>query len=175
MDRNATKDKILSAISQIEKIEGPGDEVVFFYSGHGSTGVANDGDEERKDECIIPYECQPECFIWDGELREAFSKFESQRMLFVFDSCYSGGMNDLAAPGRLILMACGEKQLSLESGTWENGQFSYYFADQGLLYGKADLNGDNKITFEEAFDYAKANCRSQTPTAFDGFAFDMLP
>ncbi|MGB9879381.1 MAG: caspase family protein, partial [Anaerolineae bacterium] len=175
LDGQATKDGILSAIGEIEEKEGLGDEVVFFYSGHGSTGVANDGDDERKDECIIPYECQQDYFIWDGELRSAFSQFESQRMLFVFDSCYSGGMIDLAAPGRLVLMACGEKQLSLESSAWENGQFSYYFADQGLLNGKADLNGDDKITFEEAFDYAKANCRSQTPTAFDGFAYDMLP
>ncbi|MEN3016246.1 MAG: caspase family protein [Candidatus Methanosuratincola petrocarbonis] len=175
LDGDATRDGILSAIGEIESIEGSNDEVVFFFSGHGSTGVANDGDDERKDECIIPYECQQEYFIWDGELWEAFSGFESQRMLFVFDSCYSGGMKDLAAPGRLILMACGEKQLSLESDTWENGQFSYYFADQGLLNRKADLNGDSKIAFEEAFDYAKANCRSQTPTAFDGFAFDMLP
>ncbi|MDH7556215.1 MAG: caspase family protein [Candidatus Methanosuratincola sp.] len=175
LDGQATKDEILSAIREIEKKEGLGDEVVFFYSGHGSTGVANDGDDERKDECIIPYECQQDYFIWDGELRSAFLQFESQRMLFVFDSCYSGGMIDLAAPGRLVLMACGEKQPSLESSAWENGQFSYYFADQGLLNGKADLNGDDKITFEEAFDYAKANCRSQTPTASDGFAYDMLP
>ncbi len=172
---NATKYEILSAINELEGKEGPDDEVVFFYSGHGSTGVANDGDDERKDECIIPYECQQDYFIWDGELRAAFSQFESQRMLFVFDSCYSGGMTDLAAPGRLVLMACGEKQLSLESSAWENGQFSYYFADQGLLNSKADLNGDGKIAFEEAFDYAKANCRSQTPAAWDGFLNDMLP
>ncbi|MEN3051740.1 MAG: caspase family protein [Candidatus Methanosuratincola petrocarbonis] len=175
IDGNATREAILSAINELEGIEDSNDEVVFFYSGHGSTGVANDGDDERKDECIIPYECQQDYFIWDGELRAAFSQFDSQRMLFVFDSCYSGGMTDLAAPGRLVLMACGEKQLSLESSAWENGQFSYYFADQGLLNSKADLNGDGKIAFEEAFDYAKANCRSQTPTASDSFAYDMLP
>lgn len=175
IDENATRIAILSAINGLKEKEGPGDEVVFFYSGHGSTGEANDGDDERKDECIIPYECQQDYFIWDGELRAAFSLFDSQRMLFVFDSCYSGGMTDLAAPGRLVLMACGEKQLSLESSAWANGQFSYYFADRGLLNSKADLNGDGKIAFEEAFDYAKANCRSQTPSASDNFEYDMLP
>lgn len=175
IDANATRQAILDAISALGGKVNADDEVVFFYSGHGSTGVADDGDDERKDECIIPYECRQECFIWDGDLKEAFSGFGSGRMLFVFDSCYSGGMTDLAGPGRLILMACAERQLSLESDAWGNGQFSYYFADQGLLSEKADLNLDGNITFEEAFDYAKANCRGQTPMAFDGFEFDMLP
>jgi len=39
----------------------------------------------------------------------------------------------------------------------------------------ADKNGDSMITFEEAFDYAKANCQRQTPVASDGFTDDMLP
>ena len=31
------------------------------------------------------------------------------------------------------------------------------------------------VTFEEALDYAKANCQRQNPTANDGFTNDMLP
>jgi len=176
IDSNATKQNILQYISHISGEEKPGDEVVFFYSGHGSTSTYDvDGDGEKKDECIIPYECQSGYFIWDGDLKKAFSDFESTRMMFFFDSCYSGGMMDLASAGRLILMACGERQLSTESSVWGNGQFTYYFVDQGMLHAKADSNGDRQITFEEAFDYAKANCRSQTPVAFDAFQGDMLP
>jgi len=176
INEQATEAAIMSAIDVLSTREQAGDEVVFFYSGHGSLSTYDiDSDNERKDECIIPYECQQSYFIWDGELKMEFSTFESNRIMFFFDSCYAGGMTDLVAPGRLILMACGENQLSIESSTWENGQFTYYFADQGMLNHKADLNSDQKVTFEEAFDYAKAHCRSQTPTASDSFACDMLP
>ncbi len=97
--------------------------------------------------------------------------------MFFFDSCYSGGMNDLAGPNRLICMACGENQLSLESDAWSNGQFTYYFVDQAMTNNRAlaDTNKDLDVTFEEAFDYARANCRWQTPVASDSFADDMLP
>jgi hypothetical protein len=173
VNEGATKAAILSAIADVKASEGAGDQVAFVYSGHGSTGTASDGDSEKKDECIIPWECTSSYFIWDGNLKAAFSGFESQRIMFYFDSCYSGGMTDLAGAGRLVLMACTETQLSLESSTWENGQFTYYFVDQGMVNGFADKNSDSIVTFEEAFDYAKANCKSQSPVASDGFASDM--
>lgn len=176
IDGEATKADILNAIDWVEYNEKPGDEVVFFYSGHGSISNYDvDGDGERKDECIVPYEATISSLIWDGDLKDAFADFESTRIMFYFDSCYSGGMTDLEGTGRLVLMACGENQLSLESGAWENGQFTYYFVDLGMRNKMADINQDLKVTFEEAFDFAKANCRRQTPTANDGFTNDMLP
>jgi hypothetical protein len=175
IDSQATKANILAAIDWMRTNEGPGDQVIFFYSGHGTTSTSDvDNDGERKDECIIPWECTSEYFIWDGNLKVAFSAFESTRILFYFDSCYSGGMTDLAGSGRLICMACKETRLSLESSSWENGQFTYYFVDQGMLAGKADKNNDGLVTCEEAFDYALANCSQQTPTASDNFENDML-
>jgi len=172
----ANRQNILDAIASVRLQAKPGDEVIFFYSGHGSTGSnIADGDSERKDECIIPYECTWESLLWDGELATAFSGFTC-RIMFYFDSCYAGGMTELAGPNRLICMACGESQLSLESQAWQNGQFTYYFVDQGMLQKKADTNGmDGVVTFEEAFDYARANCLKQTPVASDGFQYDMLP
>jgi metacaspase-1 len=172
----ASRGAILGAINSLKGKVTEKDEVVFFYSGHGSTGSnIADGDSERKDECIIPYECTWESLIWDGELATAFSGFTC-RIMFYFDSCYAGGMTELAGPNRLICMACGESQLSLESGAWQNGQFTYYFVDQGMLQKKADTNGmDGVVTFEEAFDYARANCLKQTPVASDGFQYDMPP
>jgi uncharacterized caspase-like protein len=175
-DSSATKTSIVNAINDLKNKEQAGDEVVFFYSGHGSTGTGNpDNDAEAKDECIIPYECQTSYFIWDGNLRTMFADFQSQRMMFYFDSCYAGGMTDLAGAGRLILMACGENQLSLESSTWQNGQFTHYFVTHGIAEGLANTGTDNVVTFEEAFDYAKANCKNQTPLASDNFPTDMLP
>ncbi|MEM3536361.1 MAG: caspase family protein [Candidatus Bathyarchaeia archaeon] len=175
IDSQATKANILAAISWLRSNEGPGDEVIFFYSGHGTYSTYDvDGDGEKRDECIIPWECSSSYLIWDGNLKAEFSTFESTRILFYFDSCYAGGMTDLAGTGRLICMACKETQTSLESSTWKNGQFTYYFVDQGMLAGKADANNDGVVTCEEAFDYAKARCSRQTPTISDAFTNDML-
>lgn len=176
IDGQATKANVLDAIDWMRTNEDSDDEVVFFYSGHGSVSRRNaDNDPERKDECIIPWEIESSYYIWDGDLSEEFSTFDSTRILFYFDSCYSGGMTDLATSGRLICMACRENQVSYEISEFENGQFAYYFVDQGMLAGKADANNDELVTCEEAFDYAKANCQWQTPTASDNFPDDMLP
>lgn len=174
-DTEATKANIIAGITWLGSVATADDEVIFFYSGHGSTGTGDpDGDGEAKDECIIPSNFQTAGVIWDGTLATEFSTIPSSRVMFFFDSCYSGGMKDLAGEGNLVLMACGENQLSLESSAWQNGQFTYYF-NWGITTQNADSNSDQKVTFEEAFDYAKARCQRQTPTASDGFTNDMLP
>ena len=176
VDGQATFANIHLAIDWMRTNEGPGDEVIFFYSGHGSFGTHDmDNDGEKKDVCIIPWECTLEFYIWDGDLKAEFSDFESTRILFYFDSCYSGGMTDLAGSGRLVCMSSKATQMSWEGSQWKNGQFTYYFVDQGMLAHKADANKDGFVTCEEAFDYAKANCRIQAPTASDNFTNDMLP
>jgi hypothetical protein len=176
---NATRTKIIEAIKWLNYTANSGDEVVFFYSGHGARGKANDGDKELVDEAIVPYECTADSLIWDGELAKMFSGFKTSRIIFIFDSCYAGGMTDLSGDGRVIAMACSESGLSYEFSTLGNGQFTYYFVDQGILSGKADIydhiEGQPDVTVEEAFDYAKANCVYQTPTISDLFTNDLLP
>jgi uncharacterized caspase-like protein len=176
IDKKATKKSILDAIVWMEGKEGPNDEVVFFYSGHGAASKHDmDYDREEKDECIVPWEADLDYLIWDSDLVQAFQNFESNRIMFYFDMCFSGGMTDLADPGRLLLMASKENQLSIESGELQNGQFTYYFVDIGMLEMKADVNNDALVTFEEAFDYAADQCQRQIPIAVDGFINDMPP
>ncbi|MFH7835786.1 MAG: caspase family protein [Candidatus Aenigmatarchaeota archaeon] len=180
---NATKSKIINAIEWLRGSEKAEDEVVFFYSGHGARGKANDGDKESIDEAIVPYECTAESLIWDGELKTLFAKFETSRIIFIFDSCYSGGMTDLKANGRIVVMASTENGLSYEGEGWQNGVFTYYFVDKGMYQGLAnthdysEIEGNEPATIEEAFDYARANVPSvvsQTPTISDSFENDLL-
>ena len=77
----------------------------------------------------------------------------------------------MAAPGRVVCMAA--IGLAWESSEWENGQFTYYFVDQGMHLGLADANKDGVVTVEEAFDYAVANCKMQRPKINDQFENDM--
>jgi hypothetical protein len=186
-DRAATRAAILAAIAEIETEPAlsSDDEVVFFFSGHSTTGRANDGDRERIDEVLVVHDGTEIAPLWDGELRDAFSGFATSRLVLIFDACFAGGMKkDLEAPGRVIAMATTEDDLAYESPAWRGGEFTYWFVDQGMLQGKAnthDYDGDTllgepgQVTVEEAFDYAKANCKSQKPTIGDKFDDDLLP
>ncbi|MDI9619265.1 MAG: caspase family protein [Candidatus Nezhaarchaeota archaeon] len=184
VDGDATRGNIVGAINSLKEKASPGDEVVFFYSGHGARGRFNDGDSEAVDEAIVPWECTAEALIWDGELASWFSGLEASRIILIFDCCYAGGMTDLKANGRIVVMACSENGVSYEFTSLGNGQFTYYFVEQGIIRGEADRydhcgdgNGDGAqdVTVEEAFDYAKANCAHQAPAISDLFLNDLLP
>jgi hypothetical protein len=181
LDMGASFAAIQGATNDIKSKAKADDEVVFFFSGHGTNGVADDGDREKTDEAIVSHDGnQSGSFvaIWDGQLKDWFSGFSTTRIIFIFDSCLAGGMTDLKADGRVINMACSESGLSYEDGSWQNGQFTYYFVDQGMLAGEADtydnIAGIADVTIEEAFDYAKADCRMQKPTISDSFSNDLL-
>ena len=173
LDDVATRENILNTIEDINNNATTGSEVVFFYSGHGGTGRADDGDEERKDEFIYVYDGP----LWDGELKTAFENFATERIVFIFDSCVAGGMDDLAAPNRVINMATQEKRFT---SAWEfdslgHGEFTYYFVVKGMGEDQADTTGiDGLVTVEEAFDYAKQETVYGHPTINDGFENDLL-
>ena len=180
LDLDATRDNILTAIAEIPPDAG---EVVFFFSGHGMRGRADDNDEERWDEAIVTHDGTSIVPIWDGELKDAFSQFDTSRIVFVFDTCLAGGMKeDLEAPGRFIAMATTERGLAYEDSSWGggHGEFSYYFVEEGMHDGNADVydhNGNeinDDVTMDEAFDYAKINCAYDKPTVGDYFENDLL-
>jgi hypothetical protein len=180
-DMNASFTAIRDAINVTKSQALTGDEVVFFFSGHGTNGRANDGDTEKIDEAILSHDGNPSgnlVAIWDGQLKDWFAGFQTLRIIFIFDSCLAGGMTDLQAPGRVINMACSESGVSYEDDSWQNGQFTYFFVDQGMLAGKADkydnIGGVADVTVEEACDYAKAKCQMQKATISDSFDDDLL-
>lgn len=161
LNRQAKGDAIYAAIEWMEQWEGPGSECVFFYSGHGSTYDGyNDGDTEYTDETIIEYGLR---HILDGFLRDAFSSYESQKIAFIFDSCYSGGMDDLAGSNRVVVMACSETELSWDGADWmQNGVFTYYYME-----GLYTLN-----TVEGAFNYATLPAHE---FVLSEYSYDMNP
>lgn len=183
IDSGATRSAILTAVEDVESKALADDEVIFFFSGHGMGGNADDGDNEKLDESIVVHDGANLVPIWDGELAAAFSGFQTQRIVFVFDSCLSGGMDDVAGQGRVINMASAEKGVAYEYASLGNGQFTYYFAEIGMLNGFADRYDHDKdgllresmdVVIEEAFDYAKQRCFRQTPVISDLFVNDLL-
>jgi hypothetical protein len=144
-NRKASANNIVSAIDWMNTQETKTtSECVFFYSGHGTTyNGYNDGDTEYTDEAIVSYNLY---IILDGQLRQKFSTFTSQKIVFIFDSCFSGGMNDLIGAytsitydGRVVDAACAEDQLSWDGDTtMKNGVFTYYYMQGLSTYNNAE-------------------------------------
>lgn len=183
-DTDGIKDKVTS-----------NDEVVFFFSGHGTSGIANDGDDETIDEGIVVHDNDGNMdedgssaldLIWDGELRSWFNNFATERIAFIFDTCLAGGMNDVAGGGRVVVMSSKETQYSYvySYGEFGEGMFSRHFVNEGMLQGLADgynqiQDKDNAVAVEEALDYAKENFPPylkfrQNPLISDDFKDDLL-
>ena len=181
-DVAASGTNIMNAINDMKTNLKAGDELVFYYSGHGAKGRAADGDSNNADQSIVVCNDDHSNFqyIWDGTLKEWFTGFKTNRIIFGFDSCLSGGMTVLKESGRVVNMGCTSTGYSYEGSQWGggHGQFTYYFIVEGL--GKmgqspADIRPlDQKVSVEEAFDYTKANCVQQTPTIADGFDKDLI-
>ena len=164
-----TRNNIYSAIIDIKSKAKSGDEVTFFFSGHGAKGNYSDDnatdtasgvDLDGIDEAIFVHGDKGTdtsdniAYIWDGELRSWFSGFTTSRIAFVFDTCLAGGMNDVADIGRVVSMATDETHSAyVYSTTREDvdgdgtgdgeGVFTHYFANEGMLQGLAD--GYNQI------------------------------
>ena len=184
LNGQATVSAIVAAIDWLAGREDADDTVVFFFFGHGyrvsdSKGWDNDLEGDRRDECIVSHDMYA---ITDGYLREKFSSFETQKFTLIFGSCYSGGMfddnDDLQATGRVLCSACKADQYGWDYLLLGNTLFGYYFVDEGILQGKADVNGDG-VSMEEALDYAyprvTAEQRRSQPQIWDGFAGELIP
>ena len=151
LNKKATASAITNAIDWLVSNEGPGDEVVFFYSGHGcrvSDDWDSDVEDDGMDEGIVSHDLYG---IMDGYLRAKFSAVESTDFALLFGSCHSGGMfdddDDLQGDGRVIAAACAADQYGWDYLNLDNTLWGYWFVDVGLLQ-------DNAGSVEAAHIYA---------------------
>lgn len=84
-------------------IEGtqPGDQILFFYSGHGTQVLDVDGDErasnpsDDRDEAIAPYDVYGANgrlynVIVDDQFNQWIERLSGRSVILIFDSCHSG-------------------------------------------------------------------------------------
>ena len=218
-DANAKFDAIKSKIYELLAKMTANDELVFFFSGHSSTGVAYDeaGLQINSDEPLdvamfiydqdysevdyvngISYVPGKSSYIWDDQLRAWFADAPTKRIIFAFDTCSAGGMNDLEMDGRILAMSSTEYQSSWTyylGGTQTDvnvfqeseGLFTHYFVKRAMTdelgdgfnpLNKRSVNPpkyDGKVAVEEAFNYAYPIVKaSQQPVLNDKFFYDLL-
>jgi len=101
LDDQATKHNILSALDSLVTNAASGDQIVFSYSGHGTSVADTSGDEvDSYDEALYVYDG----VLLDDELRTIIQKLNPEaHMVVISDSCFSGTVTralitDLAKP-----------------------------------------------------------------------------
>jgi hypothetical protein len=160
LNKKATANAITNAIDWLVSNEGPGDEVIFFYSGHGcrvSDDWDSDVENDGMDEGIVSQDLYG---ITDGYLKARFSAVESTDFALLFGSCHSGGMfdddDDLQGDGRIIAAACAADQYGWDYLILDNTLWGYWFVDVGLLQ-------DNAGSIEAAQVYAYPHIVAEQP------------
>lgn len=176
-NNKAKASAIVSAIDWLIANEKAGDEVVFFYSGHGyrapdgdnwDTDVESDG----YDEMIVTYDFYG---LPDGWFRQKFAAIESTKFALMFGSCHSGGMfddnDDLQGTGRVIASACKANQYGWDYLYLGNTLWGYYFVDEGLLDNRA-----NSVETAHAYAYPRvvAEQPDSQPQLYDNYPGDFI-
>jgi len=99
LDRDATKERILSEFHRFEKEEvSPDDRITVFFAGHGLTRIGNRGEVGF----LLPVDGNPDnpgtLIRWDDLTRNA-DLIPAKHMLFVMDACYGGLEVHRSIPG----------------------------------------------------------------------------
>ncbi|MGM9688147.1 MAG: caspase domain-containing protein [Alloprevotella sp.] len=158
LESNATRDHILRVLEQEFSKSTANDEIIFAYSGHGLQGGLTC--YETKDaSSIITY----------NEIQSIMKRAKARRKVMLVMACYSGGLN-LGGSGSMRRTTDRTSVMIYTSSrpdevSWENKFMTNSFFVQHLLAGmrgKADRNGDNKVTARELFNYVNPRVVSDT-------------
>jgi uncharacterized caspase-like protein len=186
LDEEATLDKLRATLGTLlRRNAGKEDTVVIFLAGHGAAEQdvsSPDGDGLEK--YILPSNADPKDLYASAmpmsEIARIFQRINSERLVFISDTCYSGASGGRTIPypgmranisgaflerisqgkGRVILTASDANELSMERDDIKHGVFTYYLLEG--LRGKADLDKDGVITVDEVYRYVSAKVPEAT-------------
>jgi len=97
LDGKAVKNNILNTLDDLVTSSADGDEIVFTYSGHGTSVTDRSGDEDDGyDEALYVYDG----ILLDDEIRAVIKKLPADvKMTVISDSCFSGTITRALAEG----------------------------------------------------------------------------
>ena len=119
-EEESTKEAVLS-VSDWLNDQGvvEGDMVLFYFSMHGGRkdDVPPLDEPDDLDEYVVPFKTESdESNILDEELAVMFDEINTEKLVIIFETCYSGGMidgaNDLKKSGRVVITSTREDETS---------------------------------------------------------------
>lgn len=176
LGRMVVATNVEQAMKQLASKVTSADTVAIYFSGHGTYG--RDATAPNGIRNFIVMFDRPH--VSDEQINEWMKGIKTQRVAFIFDCCYSGGIakkgrkgaGDIpVAPGsdgiviqngdenfyfqnRAIIASSDSNETSIEvRGNINHGIFTYWFS-QGLLPANGDLNRDGTVTALEAFEWS---------------------
>jgi len=177
-DYNASKKNIINKLNLIFSKADTNDEVIFFFSGHGSKGSFIPYDYDGNYTTLLDY----------SVVKSSFKKCNANKKLCIADACFSGSIKHPSIKskekamtidkksGIVVIMSSRDYQTSREMPSLKNGAFTYYLV-KGLK-GYADKNKDKIITVSEMYFYTKKYVKLETqnkqvPIIFGNFDENM--
>jgi len=152
----ATGANIRAGIQWLASRAGPDTFSVFHYSGHVYQRTGDiDRDGEDKDEFLVPYDATS--IISDRELGEKLGGVNGWLWTNI-SGCEAAGFNEggkLEGPKRLFTGSSLEHEKSYERPDWRRSVYTGLLAQEGMLNGQGDANGDGFVSIQEAFRYAE--------------------
>lgn len=167
LDANASKAKILDALSAVAKLAGPQDALLLFVATHGVISADSYN--------FITYDYQgelgPASTVSAAELLEALKHIGAQRQIVVLDTCHAGGVNRAIEglydarmtvlarnAGLHVLASSGSMEQALD-GFGGNGLFTHVLLN-GLKTNGADSNRDQRVSVLEIGEYSRGRVES---------------
>ncbi len=159
IDYSATRNNVLNVFDSLSTIGGI-ENLWIFVTDHGNVNQI----------CLWdPFSTRN---IYPADVRDFLDRISFKHANIFFAQCYSGGfLSSLKGANRTIVTATSASRYSWST----NGEFSCFFekffdALTGTTYlglkpengDYIDVNKDNKVSFEEAFVYAKDNDKHST-------------
>jgi Caspase domain len=186
LNEQATLRNFRSSLGTQLKADAAADDMaIIFFAGHGATErdpESPDGDGLEK--YLLAWESEPgDLYSTAMPMREIayiFRRIRSQRLVFIADSCYSGGsggrtigttgmranlsdtfMDRIASGiGKVIITASAANEVSVEKDELQHGVFTYYLLEG--LKGPADTDQDGMVTVDEAYLYVSEKVSRET-------------
>lgn len=150
--RNVTQANITKRLNTIIKAAKPEDRIIFYFSGHGTTGGFLMSDQQL--------------FLY-SDLIKIFSKAKTKNIFCFIDACRSGsvvsdsyGMSNSDKARITFIMSSRPDELSIENNWIGNGYFTQAML-KGLR-GMSDNNHDKRITLIELFKYIYNDVTART-------------
>ena len=140
-------------------------DVFIYYAGHGAPGLKDNKGY------FVPVDCDPQYVEQGGYSLDLFynnlAKLNAKSLTVVTDACFSGAdifknispivikvTNPIGvAENCVILSSSSGSQVSSWFNEKQHGMFTYFFLKSLEDKAKSDKNGDDKLSFQEIYEY----------------------
>lgn len=160
LGKEATHTNIIHKIRSVSARAKAEDSVIFFFSGHGYEGG------------FCCYDMRANSFLGGiayQEIQILLRNCRAGRKVVIADACFSGGLSKqrtaltvqaVQKSNLLFFLSSQFDETSIELPNGPNGLFTYVL--EAGLNGSADSNGDNKITYQEIYNFVYENVSNFT-------------